>query len=333
MTTIEIKTQSLEPRRHTFGNIARRYGADKAASRYDESMLDLQADANFHYRPIWAPEYEIFDKARTKIEMADWYTLRDPRQLYYATYNIQRSQMVQGAEQQLAFVEKRGLVDTVDAGWAETVKSYLLPLRHFEWGANLNSLQITNYGWGAAVTVPTCFEAGDRLGMAQHISKIGLLFDGNSGDSLDAAKDAWMNAPEWQAMRKLVEDSLVVEDWFELFVAQNLAMDGIVYGLVYDHFDAAGIAKPGGMAVTMVTEFPKTWFAEQTRWVDAVIKGVVAESADNAKLVSGWFADWSKKTADAMRPIADKVLGADGAAAVAAVSAALSERAKKLGIA
>ncbi|MEZ5840139.1 MAG: hypothetical protein R3D02_06835 [Hyphomicrobiales bacterium] len=296
-------------------------------------MLDLQADVNFHYRPLWAPEFEIFDKRRSKIEMADWYSLRDPRQLYYASYNIQRSQLVQAAEQQLAFVEKRNFLAGLDADWAAAVKAYLLPLRHYEWGANLNSLQMTHLGWGAAVTVPTCFESGDRLGMAQHISKIGLLFDENSGDSLDAAKDAWMGGAEWQGVRKMVEDSLVLDDWFEMFVAQNLAMDGMVYGLVYDQFDAVGAMKPGGMAVVMLTEFPKTWFGDHSRWVDAVIKGVVAESPANAALVSGWFADWSAKATEALRPLADKVLGAGGPAAVEAVASALAARAKKLGIA
>lgn len=333
MTTIEIKTQSLEPRRHTFGHIVRRLGADKPVSRYDESMLDLQADVNFHYRPLYAPEYEIFDKRRTAVEMADWYTLRDPRQLYYMTYNVQRSQAVQAAEQTLSFVEKRGLADAIDGGWRDTVSGYLLPFRHYEWGANLNSLNITDIGWGTAVTSATCFESGDRLGMAQHITRIGLAFDGNTGSSLDAAKDAWMNGAEWQGVRKMVEDSLVVEDWLETFVAQYLAMDGIFYGLVFDKFEAAGATKPGAMAVTMMTEFPKTWYADHSRWIDAVIKGAAAESDANKALISKWFADWSERAAEAARPLAEKVLGAAGGAAVDAALADLKARAGKLGIA
>ena len=48
-------------------SIARRYGQDRPASRYDEAVLDVQADVNFHYKPLWAPEYELFDPRRTLV--------------------------------------------------------------------------------------------------------------------------------------------------------------------------------------------------------------------------------------------------------------------------
>ncbi len=38
----------------------------------------------------------------------------------------------------------------------------------------------------------------------------------------------------WQELRHAVEDMLVTQDWFELFVAQNLALDGLLYPLVYE---------------------------------------------------------------------------------------------------
>ena len=52
--TIEIKTNSVEPIRQTYGHIARRFG-DKPATRYQEASYDLEAKTNFHYRPPWEP--------------------------------------------------------------------------------------------------------------------------------------------------------------------------------------------------------------------------------------------------------------------------------------
>ena len=74
---LEIKTTSLQPIRNTFANIERRFG-DKPASRYQEATYDLQAETNFHYRPLWQPQHELNDKSRTQIVMADWYDLKDP---------------------------------------------------------------------------------------------------------------------------------------------------------------------------------------------------------------------------------------------------------------
>ena len=39
---IDLRTVSIKPLRHTFDNIARRIGADKPASRYQEGTLDMQ---------------------------------------------------------------------------------------------------------------------------------------------------------------------------------------------------------------------------------------------------------------------------------------------------
>ena len=49
--TLEIKTATIAPVRHTYANIARRFG-EKPATRYQEATYDAQATANFHYRPL-----------------------------------------------------------------------------------------------------------------------------------------------------------------------------------------------------------------------------------------------------------------------------------------
>lgn len=329
--SLEIKTTAIQQRRQTFANVARRLGADRPASRYEESMYDLQPEANFHYRPTWAPEYELFDKARTAITMADWYAPRDPRQLYYGAYTIARSRMMEATERNFAFVEKRGLLAAIAPAWAETVRLYLLPLRHYEWGANMNNSQITALGYGAAITQATQFITMDRLGIAQIISRVGLVMDGNAGDSLAAAKRAWMDDPVWQGVRRMVEDSLVLTDWFELLVAQNLSMDGMLYPLVYGRFDAAGQVH-GGQGLSMLTEFMVDWQDDNIKWVDAVIKRVATENDANRALLSGWYATWATRAQEALLPLAEHVLGRDGVTALTDIRQALDARTRKIGL-
>lgn len=330
--TIDIKTLKVEPRRHTFGHIARRLGADKPASRYEEGTLDLQATDNFHYKPLWGADYWHFDERRTAIRMADWYALRDPRQYYYASYNITRANQYQVTEHNFDFVEKRNLLALLDPGWRKTIAFYLLPLRHAEWGANMNCTDICDRGYGTAITAASMFSAGDHLAMAQIIGRIGLLLDGNSGAALEQAKTDWMEAGEWQDIRRMTEDSLVIGDWFELFVAQNLCVDGLLYPLVYAHFDSAGQDR-NAAGLSMLTEFMSEWFAEHSRWVDALLKTAVAESAGNKALIDHWFAIWSRRAATACAPLVAKVLGAEaGSAAIGQTLAELDKRAAGLGI-
>jgi phenol hydroxylase P1 protein len=327
--TVQIKTLDMEPKRQTFGHVARRLGGDKPATRYQEATLDVQATANFHYKPLWEPEYWVYDTRKTAVVMEDWYKPLDPRQFYYATYNISRANMNQSTERAFSFSEERGLIAKISPEARKQIETFLLPLRHLHWGANMNMTEITQRGYGTAVTAPCIFSAGDHLGMAQVISRIGLLLDGQTGVSLDLAKEVWINDPAWQGVRKLIEDSLVERDFFQLFVAQTLAINGVVFDLVYKMADAGW--KDAQIAVAMLTEFMSDWRADESKWSDSVIKTVAAESAENRALVSQWAHDWIARAVEAVKPLSAALLGDNGAQAEAAGDAVI-KRARALGL-
>src|SRR5437899_12897427 len=134
---LDLRTVSITPLRQTFDSIAARIGSDKPASRYQEATLDVQSDANFHYRPLWDPEHDIYDASRTAVKMNDWYAFKDPRQFYYGTYTLARARMQETAEGDFDFVETRGLAASYPAAAKDLALEVLLPLRHVEWGANM----------------------------------------------------------------------------------------------------------------------------------------------------------------------------------------------------
>ena len=329
--SLDIKTNVIEPRRQTYSHVARRLGSDKPASRYQEGTWDLQATEHFHYRPTWAPDRELFDTSLTAIRMEDWYAFTDPRQFYYGTYTMARNKMMETEEANFKFVEKRGLLDQVDSEWVNKVKHYLLPLRHYEWAGNMNGCHASDRAYGTAVSQALLFAAMDRLGMAQIISRVGLLIDGNSGDSLAEAKTDWLEHDNWQPLRKLVEDTFVLEDWFEQAVAQYFCMDSVIFPLVYDHFDREG-ARHNGAALSMLSEFMIDWFADECKWVDRLLKTTAGESAQNAELLATWIENWSSQVLKAVQPLAGDVLGDRAEAALEEIGADIQSRAAKAGI-
>ena len=228
---IDLRTVSIKPQRQTYGHIARRFG-DKPASRYQEGSFDLQPTANFHYRPTWDPDREIFDATRTQLKMKDWYAFKDPRQYYYGAWTLARARQQDTAEANFDFVESRNLGALLSDDVRQQALDLLLPLRHVAWGANMNNAAICAYGYGTAITQPCMFHAMDNLAIAQYLTRIGLLL--GDAASLATAKEHWLYAADWQGLRRCVEDCLVTQDWFELFIAQNLVLDG----------DA--LASPGG---------------------------------------------------------------------------------------
>lgn len=327
---IDLRTVAIKPLRNTYDHVAERLGGDKAASRYQEGTFDLQATANFHYRPYWDPTHEIHDATRTSIAMKDWYSFKDPRQMYYGVYTQTRARQQEAAESSFAMIEERNLVSTLSDELKKTTLAVLLPLRHVEWAGNMNGAAICAYGYGTAITQPALYHAMDHLGMAQYLTRIGLVLAPPS--SLDDAKAAWMNAAEWQPLRRYVEDTLVLQDWFELYVAQMFALEGTLFPLVFDKIDAELVSK-GGMTVSMMTRFMAEWYAETQKWVDASLKTAASESPDNAKKLGGWVKQWGERAAAALAPIATLGLGDKGSAVMADLQKNLAARAVKQGIA
>lgn len=328
---IDIKTSAVEQVRQTFSHVARRLGADKPASRYQEATFDLQPEVNFHYRPLWQPEFELYDKGRTAIVMSDWYAFKDPRQYYYGAYTIARAKQQDTMEKNFEFVVKRRLLADLSDDAKAHIAALMVPLRHVEWAANTNNCFVTGYGWGTAITQATMFHCMDRLGIAQYLSRIGLALDGNQGTSLVEGKERWMSDPMWQGLRRVVEDTMVVKDWFETFVAQNLVLDGLLYPLVYRHIDER-IARLYGPGFGMLNEFASSWFDETSRWVDATIKTAATESPENKALLAHWVAKWRTAVLDALKPLAIAGLGDDAHHALEHIAQTFDARVAKQGV-
>jgi len=326
---IDLRTVSITPLRQTYNHIAERLGADKPASRYIEGTMNVQPDANFHYRPTWDPQHELFDPRRTRLVMRDWYALKDPRQFYYGAYTQARARMQEVAEADFEFVEERGLADRYDDAARRKALDFYVPLRHVAWGANMNGAYQCAYGYGTAITQPCLYAGMDQLGIAQYLTRLGLLL-GNQGE-LEAGKQAWLQAPAWQGLRRLVEDTWVLKDWFELFVAQNLVLDGVLFALAYKEVDQV-LSEQAGPVVSMLTRFQAEWGQDANKWVDAVMKVAAAESPENKELLSHWYAHWRGRVQQALAPIAELALRADGADALARSVAAVDGRMNKAGL-
>jgi phenol hydroxylase P1 protein len=328
--TVDLQAREIKPLRNTYDQVAKYVGADKPASRYQEATFGVQATSNFHYRPTWDPEFELFDVKRTKVVLQDWYVLKDPRQFYYATWTMTRARQQDAMESNYQFVESRGLMDKTPQDVKDLAVKVLTPLRHVAWGGNMNNCSIAAYGYGTAFTAPASFHAMDQLGVAQYITRLSLTLNGT--EALDTGKKDWMEAPEWQPLRRYVEDTLVLRDPFELFVAQNLALDGQLNPLIYNQLIDGHLTAKGGTVISMLTSFMPEWHEETARWIDAVVKAAAAESPENQALISGWVKAWAERAQAAIAPVAQMIWGDQAQQELDTARAALNKRMEKAGL-
>ena len=157
----ELRTNTIEPRRHTFDAVSQRFG-DKAGSRYQEATYGAEPEEHFGFRPFWAPEREIYDPDFSVVKLADPYTYTDPRQYYYATYVANRAADMEAFGRTLKYAEDRNLLDGMPPAWLELVKTTYLPLRHYESGAEMVTINACRFALGNSISQALSFAAFDR---------------------------------------------------------------------------------------------------------------------------------------------------------------------------
>ena len=254
---IDLRTVTIKPLRQTFDNIARRIGADKPASRYQEGTLDMQQTENFHYRPTWDPEHDIYLCLPHRDQDGRLVRLRDPRQFYYGAYTLARAKQQDTAEANFDFVENRGLAATLPESVRATGSAAAaaasprgLGLEHEQ--RERLCLQL-RHGLLAAAHLPGDGPARDRP--VPHPRRPAA----RRRQCWTRPKRAWMDDDAWQGLRRYVEDTFVIKDPVELFVAQNVALDGLLYPLVYETIIDDVLSSPG-TPVAMLTQFMTDWF-------------------------------------------------------------------------
>ncbi|MCB1755202.1 MAG: aromatic/alkene monooxygenase hydroxylase subunit beta [Gammaproteobacteria bacterium] len=329
--SIQIASRQIKPARVNYAHIERRIGPDKPATRYQEAVYDVQPTENFHYAPTWEPDKELFDASRTAIVMQDWYSFMDPRQYYYTSYVSARARQQESMEKNFELIEDNDLLGAVPEALRDKARQVLIPLRHVEYGANISNQDICDRGYGATITSLASFNGLDRIGMAQYLSRIALMLDGNEETSLVAAREAWLNDPTWQPLRHAMEDIFVLEDWFEIMVAQNIVMDGLLYPLIYREFIPA-LNRQGGTPFLLMTQLMSDWYSETERWTNQLVKVTAAESTANQELLQAWVVKWMQRLQEALLPVAKLALDDEGEARLADVAKTLQARLNKNGL-
>lgn len=319
----ELRYQVIEPKRQTYQNVIDRFG-DQPASRYLEATLDVEPRENFHYRPTWMKDRELYDERYSALRLSDPYSFTDPRQFYYTPYVTNRAALHDEFGKTISYLEQRDLLARLPEGWQAVLASVVLPLRHYESGAQMISVTGARFAYGTSIEQCCTFAAFDRMGNAQMLSRVGLALGGGSGDVLKVAKQEWLDGAHLQPLRRMVEEIMIVDDWAAGLLAVDI-VDSLVYPLLYRGMDEAALLGGAG-AYSLFAQHLTAWFADQRRWLDVLVGAWAADAShgegNRARL--GCIAHtWSGRAQEAVAALAaliDDRLPDVGAAASLAVT-------------
>ena len=324
----ELRTQVIEPPRTTFTHLVARYG-ERPASRYEEGSIDIQAKENFHYRPLWDPAHEIYDESFSAFRLTDPYSFTDPRQYYYAPYVTSRAAMADAVASTLDYLDSRDLLARLPQAWSAVLGELVVPLRHYESGAQMISCDIARFGFGTTITQCAAYAAFDRIGNAQALSRVGIALGGGTAELLGDAKTRWVDDESLQGLRRYVEELFLEKDWGKALIRLDVA-DRLVYALFYGHLDDAAI-EAGAGSYSLVAQHLSSWFKDQRKWVDALYKAWVADpetGAANKELLAATSAEALDAALAAMAPVAarvDELVGAGAAESLESTATAVRD--------
>ncbi len=146
----ELRTNVIEPTRNTFNYLVERFG-DRPATRYQEASFNVQPRENFHYRPTWDADRAMYDADYTALKLTDPYSYTDPRQYFYTPFVAASAERYESFAQTLKYVEDRLMLDKLPDNWQTVCTGFVIPLRHYESGAQLISINAARFAYGTTV--------------------------------------------------------------------------------------------------------------------------------------------------------------------------------------
>lgn len=312
----ELRYKVIEPKRQSYQNVIDRFG-DQPASRYLEATLDVEPRENFHYRPTWAQNRELYDERYSALLLTDPYTYTDPRQYYYTPYVTNRAALHDQFGKTLEYLEQRELLSRMPEAWRAILASVVLPLRHYESGAQLITVTGARFAYGTSLEQCCTFAAFDRIGNAQMLSRVGIALGAGTADILTTAKQEWLDSDHLQPLRRLVEEIMIVEDWAEGLLAVDI-IDSMIYPLLYTGLDDRALLEGAG-AYSLFAQYLSTWFKDQRKWLDALVtawrqdaENGESNQAHLARIDSTWRGR-AQKAVDALSTVIDDRLNGAGA--------------------
>lgn len=187
-----------------------------------------------------------------------------------------RSHLHEAFAATLSYLESRSLLEKLPQSWKSALAEAVIPLRHYEAGAQMISAFGCRFAYGTTIEQCLSYASFDRIGTAQLLSRAGISLDGGTHALLAAAKTRWLDAEGLQPLRRYVEELMVEKDWAVAHVGLDL-VDQLLYGLLYSHLDEAALLGGAG-GYSLIAQHLSGWFADHRRWVDALYKAWLADA-------------------------------------------------------
>jgi hypothetical protein len=301
----------------------------RRASVYEDITLDTQPSVHRFLSGGYLLSFEdgrgTWDDESTALQ-ARWHEFRDPSELWERPYYQQGAQCERELDAAMRAARDEGLLVAIDPAWLTFLRTDGQVPAFAEHGLWAILTRRSRAALSDTLTHVIVLYAAMKQRQAQALVIQAMdLDEALGGFPIEAAKERWLRAPEWQPARRLIERMGTITDWGELLVAAGLVVEPLLGVLLRRELLLRGALAAGDpVTPSLARNAQREW-----AWVQTACQEFARFACDdpehgaaNRERIGAWLADWAPEAdaaVDALEPLFSALPGVDFAGACAAV--------------
>ncbi|HWD85988.1 MAG TPA: 2Fe-2S iron-sulfur cluster-binding protein, partial [Solirubrobacteraceae bacterium] len=253
--------------------------AGSRATLYEDVTVDTQPSVHRHLRRGWPVSFEdgrgTWDDNSTALQCPDWFAFRDPGEQWERSFYQAGNAAEQQIEGALRAAAGEGLLSDFEPEWVEFLRGYLQVPAFVNHGIWFATATIARTCLSDTVAHCVCLQAALKQRAAQSFVLYAMDLEPHLGSfSIEAARRAFIERPEWQPTRRYLEKLAATEDWGEVIVAANLVFEPVMGTLLRREIGTRAAAAHGDTVTptlarveTQEWEWVRSWSTAFSRFL------------------------------------------------------------------
>jgi hypothetical protein len=266
--------------------------------------LDMGPDVHGN---VWLKKY----RNDIPLKVSDWNKFRDPDRVTYDSYvKMQDEQETYVDNLLISYTKDKSIDERLSSDCLKLLADAFTPCRYLVHAQQMISAYIFQLAPSSYVGNCAAFQVADQLRRVQRIAyRTKQLDNAHPAHSFGSReRGVWENEPHWQPIRKVMERLLVVFEWDQALVANNLVVRPICDDLFLNQL-ATAARTVGDELDALILENLYHDSSRHNRWTVALAKLVIEENSANRGELRRIANKWETASEEIIRASSELISG------------------------
>lgn len=237
----------------------------------------------------------------TLLKAVDWWAFRDPAAEWYRPFVDRQAAIGHAIKHAVAGARRSGAFPQFAPRWLHFLGGDFAVYRFVEYGLFLALCQAQRECASDVIAQPIIFQSLEKDRHAQDITRYCVeIEECVPGFADTGCKALWIDAPEWQPLRRFTELLLATRDWGEIHVVVNLIFESLIAPLFTRELVLRHAALHGDFVTPAVVAGAEADRELRRAGMVALVDFLLAQDAGNRAVISAWLTQWMPCAFDAV---------------------------------